>query len=141
MTAQPEDRSTYVGAPKRLWLPWWLATIIGVVGGISLTFLRAHKEAVIPGALTLAALVIFVGVATILRRKKHPEALRPPVSAWYVLWTAALIYLAGPAQVFFLPANPQEIIIKAIVVSLGLSVAIYGADRSLFSSFAKPITA
>ncbi|PQZ88194.1 hypothetical protein CQ018_17170 [Arthrobacter sp. MYb227] len=106
-----------------------------------MTFLRAYKDAVIPGALTLAVLVIFVGVATILRRKKHPEALRPPVSIWYVLWTAALIYLAGPAQVFFLPANPQEIIIKAIAVSVGLSVAIYGADRSLYSKFAKPVTA
>lgn len=141
MNAQPEDRFASVGAPKRLWLPWWLATIVGVVGGVSLTFLRTHKEAVILGALTLATLVIFVGVATILRRKKHAEALRPPVNTWYVLWTVVLIYLAGPAQVFFLPSTPQEIIIKAIMVSLGLSVAIYGADRSLFSSFAKPVSA
>lgn len=139
MSSLPEDAAPAISEPKRLWAPWWLALVLGVVCGTALTFLRAHKSFVIPGAIALAGLILIVGIATIARRQKHVEALDPPVSAGYVAWMAVLIFLAGPVQVFFLPSNPQEVILKAVVLSVGLSVAVYGADRSLFAKFARPL--
>ena len=138
MSSLPEDPAAVIAEPKRLWAPWWLALVLGVVSGTALTFLRAHKSFVIPGAIALAGLILIVGIATIVRKQRHEEALAPPVSAGYVAWMAVLIFLAGPVQVFFLPSNPQEILLKALVLSVGLSVAVYGADRSLFAKFAKP---
>ena len=138
VSSLPEDPALAISEPKRLWAPWWLALVLGVVCGTALTFLRAHKAFVVPGAIALAGLILIVGIATIVRRQRHAEALDPPVSASYVSWMAVLIFLAGPVQVFFLPSNPQEVMVKAIVLSVGLSVAVYGADRSLFGKFAKP---
>lgn len=138
VSSLPEDPAPAIFEPKRLWAPWWLALVLGVVCGTALTFLRAHKSFVIPGATALAGLILIVGIATIVRRQKHVEALAPPITAAYVVWMALLIFLAGPVQVFFLPSNPQEVMLKAAVLSVGLSVAVYGVDRSLFSKFARP---
>lgn len=106
--------------------------------GITLTLLRAYREFVIPGAIALVLVIAFITVATIMRRQFHPEALEPPVSLSYVLWMVLLVFLVGPVQVMLLPANPQEIIIKALALSAGISICIYGADRALFASFARP---
>lgn len=138
MSAPPEDPAPIAVEPKRLWAPWWLALIFGVVSGMALTLLRTYKEMAIPGAFALAGLILLVGLATILRRKKHVEALDPPVTAAYVAWMLGLIFLAGPVQLWLLPSNPQEIMIKAVILSVGISIAAYGADRSLFARFAKP---
>lgn len=138
MSSMPEDPALAIAEPKRLWAPWWLALVLGVICGTALTFLRAHKSFAIPGAIVLAGLILIVGIATIIRRQRHAEALDPPITAAYVVWMAVLIFLAGPVQVFFLPSNPQEVVLKAAVLSVGLSAAIYGVDRSLFAKFAKP---
>lgn len=138
VSALPEDPVPVAFEPKRLWAPWWLALIFGVVSGTALTLLRAHKEMAVPGAFALAGLILLVGLATILRRKRHVEALDPPVTVAYVVWMLVVIFLAGPVQILFLPSNPQEIVVKALVLSVGLSLAAYCVDRSLFARFAKP---
>lgn len=138
MSSLPEDPAAVPWRPKRLWAPWWLATLLGGAMGITLTLLRAYREFVIPGAIALVLVIAFITVATIMRRQFHPEALEPPVSLSYVLWMVLLVFLVGPVQVMLLPANPQEIIIKALALSAGISICIYGADRALFASFARP---
>lgn len=138
VSALPEDPAPVACEPKRLWVPWWLAMLLGAVLATALTALRTYKAMAVPGAIALAVVILFVGIATIVRRKRHSEALAPPVTTAYLVWAAVLVLFAGPAQIFFLPSNPQEIIVKALVLSVGVSVAIYGADRSLFARFAKP---
>ncbi|RAX49253.1 hypothetical protein DQ353_10640 [Arthrobacter sp. AQ5-05] len=138
MSSLPEDSAAVPWRPKRLWAPWWLAMLLGGAMGATLTLLRAYREFVIPGAIALALIVLFITVATIMRRQFHPEALEPPVSLSYVLWMVLLVFLVGPVQVMLLPANPQEIVIKALSLSAGISLCIYGADRALFASFARP---
>lgn len=138
MSSLPEDPAPAIAEPKRLWAPWWLAGVLGIVCGTALTLLRAHKSFVVPGAIALAVLILIVGIATVVRRQRHVEALDPPISAAYVAWMVLGVALAGPLQMFLQPSNPQGIAVKAIAVSLGLAVAIYGADRALFAKLAKP---
>ena len=102
-----------------------------------MTFLRAYKAFVIPGAIILAVIIAVITVATILRRRFHPEALEAPVSLPYLLWMVLLVFLVGPVQVVMVPTSPQELVAKALILSTGLSVCFYGADRALFAPFAK----
>lgn len=111
--------------------------ILGGTAGVTLTLLRTSRTFVIPGAIALAVIIIFISVATILRRQFHPEALEPPMSLSYLLWMVLLIFLVGPVQLVLLPANPQEVIVKALALSVGISTCMYAVDRALFSSFAK----
>lgn len=136
MSTLPEDTSLVPWRPKRLWAPWWLAMILGGTTGVTLTLLRTSRTFVIPGAIALAMIIIFISVATILRRQFHSEALEPPMSLSYLLWMVLLIFLVGPVQLVLLPANPQEVIVKALALSVGISICMYAADRALFSSFA-----
>ncbi|ASN40452.1 hypothetical protein [Paeniglutamicibacter terrestris] len=138
MSSLPEETATAPWRPKRLWVPWWAALLLGGAIGATMTLLRAYKAFVIPGAIALGLIIVVISVATILRRQTHSEALQPPLSFSYLVWIMLLIFLVGPAQVVLLPSNPQEIVIKALVLTVGISICIYGADRSLFSSFVKP---
>ncbi|MFI8414586.1 hypothetical protein ACIGB6_19240 [Paeniglutamicibacter gangotriensis] len=138
MSSLPEESAPVDDRPKRLWAPWWVALILGCALGVTMTFLFAYKAFVIPGAIAMAAIIMLITVATIARRQKHAQALAPRLSPTYVLWMVLLVSLVGPVQVMLLPSNPQEIAIKALVMSAGLSLCIYGADRSLFGSFARP---
>lgn len=138
MSSLPEDSTPVPWRPKRLWAPWWLALLLGGSLGFALTLLRIYKAFVVPGAVSLAVIIAIITIATILRRQVHPEALEPPVSMPYVLWMAVLIFLVGPVQVVFVPCDPREVVIKAAVVSLGLAISIYAADRALFSTFSRP---
>ena len=137
VSSLPEDSASVPWRPKRLWAPWWLALLLGGAIGVTLTLLRAYRAFVIPGAIALAMIIIFIIVATILRRQFHPEALEAPMSLSYLLWMVLLIFLVGPMQVVLLPTNPQEVIAKVLALSAGISVCIYGADRALFSGFAR----
>ncbi len=111
--------------------------LLGGAMGVALTLLRVYRAFVIPGAIVLALAIVVITVATIMRRQYHPEALEPPVTLSYILWMVLLVFLVGPVQVVLLPANPQETAIKALALSAGISICIYGADRALFSSFAR----
>lgn len=137
MSHLPEDPDPVLWRPKRLWAPWWLALLLGGAIGITMTFLRAYKAFVIPGAIILAVIIAVITVATILRRRFHPEALEAPVSLPYLLWMVLLVFLVGPVQVVMVPTSPQELVAKALILSTGLSVCFYGADRALFAPFAK----
>lgn len=137
MSSLPEDSASVPWRPKRLWAPWWLALILGGAIGVTLTLLWAYRAFVIPGAIALTVIIIVISVATILRRQFHPEALEAPMSLSYLLWMVLLIFLVGPIQLVLVATNPQEIIVKALALSAGISVCIYGADRALFSGFAR----
>ena len=137
MSSLPEDPASVLWRPKRLWAPWWLALLLGSAVGVTLTLLRASRAFVIPGAIALAVIIVVISVATILRRQFHPEALEPPMSLSYLLWMVLLIFLVGPVQVMMLPMDTPEIIAKALALSLGISLCMYGADRALFSGFAR----
>jgi hypothetical protein len=54
-----------------------------------------------------------------------------------LLWMVLLIFLVGPATVMLMPTGPQEIIAKALALSLGISICMYAADRALFSGFSR----
>ena len=138
MSSLPEDSTPVLWRPSRLWAPWWLALLLGGALGFTLTLLRIYKAFVVPGAISLAVIIAVITIATILRRQTHAEALEPPVSLSYVLWMAVLVVLVGPVQVVLVPANPREVVIKAVAVSVGLAICIYGADRALFASLARP---
>jgi CDP-diglyceride synthetase len=137
VSSLPEDPASVPWRPKRLWAPWWLALILGSAVGVTLTLLRASRAFVIPGAIILAAIIIVISVATILRRQFHAETLEPPMSLSYLLWMVLLIFLVGPTAVMLMPMNPQEIIAKALALSLGISICMYAADRALFSGFSR----
>lgn len=137
MSSPPEDPAPVPWRPKRLWAPWWLASVLGTGVAVTLTMLGASRAFVVPGAISLAAIIIVVSVATVLRRQWHPEALEAPMSLSYLLWMVLLVLLIGPIQMMLLPGSPQEVIAKGVALSVGISICIYAADRALFSGFAR----
>ncbi|WP_431711203.1 hypothetical protein [Glutamicibacter uratoxydans] len=112
-------------------ISWWLAALLGIAVGATLTLIRTERYFFIMGAAILAAVILTIGLLTIRRRKKYPQFMLGRTSPAYLFWSLLLIFMVGPVQVLFPADEPVELWVKSILLSLGFIVSIRGADASL----------
>lgn len=110
-------------------ISWWLAALLGIAVGVTVSLIRTERYFFIIGAGILALVIVIVGLLTIRRRQRHPHLMASKASVRYTLWALLIIFMVGPAQVIFPADDPAELWLKSVLLSLGFTVAIRQVDR------------
>ena len=112
-------------------ISWWASALVGLLLGVTLTWIRTQRYFFFAGAAILAVLIIMIGIRTIRRRAAYPQ-LKTVQTGWaYGIWSLVLLVLAGPVQLVLVADEFSELVVKSLVVSVGLALGLHEVDRAL----------